>query len=77
MIPKPSSGSNSKRYDRQVRVWGSHGQAALESARVCLLNAGTSQSLPTERTALALRGKRYMLPTGTLAWMQAQPVPKH
>lgn len=28
-----------KRYDRQLRLWGDHGQAALEEARVCLLNA--------------------------------------
>lgn len=28
-----------KRYDRQLRLWGNHGQAALESAHVCLLNA--------------------------------------
>lgn len=28
-----------KRYDRQLRLWGDHGQAALEAARVCLLNA--------------------------------------
>ncbi|EFN59362.1 hypothetical protein CHLNCDRAFT_137823 [Chlorella variabilis] len=30
----------SKRYDRGIRVWGAHGQEALEAARVCLLNAG-------------------------------------
>lgn len=29
-----------KRYDRGIRVWGAHGQEALEAARVCLLNAG-------------------------------------
>lgn len=29
-----------KRYDRGIRVWGTHGQEALEGARVCLLNAG-------------------------------------
>ena len=28
-----------KRYDRQLRLWGSHGQAALEAAHVCLINA--------------------------------------
>lgn len=27
------------RYDRQLRLWGDHGQALLESAHVCLLNA--------------------------------------
>ncbi|KAI0215269.1 NEDD8-activating enzyme E1 regulatory subunit [Lamellibrachia satsuma] len=29
----------SKKYDRQLRLWGDHGQAALESAKVCLINA--------------------------------------
>ena len=28
-----------KRYDRQLRLWGDHGQAALESAHVCLIHA--------------------------------------
>ena len=32
--------AKSKRYDRQLRIWGSAGQARLESARVCLLGAG-------------------------------------
>jgi len=33
-----------KRYDRQLRLWGEHGQAAMEDCSVCLLNgtgAGT------------------------------------
>lgn len=29
-----------KKYDRQLRLWGDHGQTAIESARVCLINAG-------------------------------------
>ncbi|KAL5021823.1 hypothetical protein ScPMuIL_000978 [Solemya velum] len=29
----------SVKYDRQLRLWGDHGQAALELARVCLINA--------------------------------------
>jgi molybdopterin/thiamine biosynthesis adenylyltransferase len=27
------------KYDRQLRLWSSNGQEALESARVCLVNA--------------------------------------
>ena len=27
------------RYDRQLRLWGDHGQNALEKARVCLIGA--------------------------------------
>ena len=29
-----------RKYDRQLRIWGENGQAALESARVCLINGG-------------------------------------
>lgn len=29
----------SKRYDRQLRLWGDHGQSHLESSHVCLINA--------------------------------------
>ncbi|XP_062997186.1 NEDD8-activating enzyme E1 regulatory subunit isoform X2 [Elgaria multicarinata webbii] len=28
-----------QRYDRQLRLWGDHGQEALESAHVCMINA--------------------------------------
>ena len=28
-----------KRYDRQLRLWGDHGQTALERARVCVIHA--------------------------------------
>lgn len=31
-----------KRYDRQLRLWGDHGQSALESAHVCLINASAT-----------------------------------
>jgi NEDD8-activating enzyme E1 regulatory subunit len=33
-----------RRYDRGIRVWGAHGQQALEQARVCLLTAGPTGS---------------------------------
>lgn len=33
---------SSQKYDRQIRIWGEHGQAALERASVCLLNAGAT-----------------------------------
>lgn len=31
---------NKQKYDRQLRIWGDHGQAALENAKVCVLNCG-------------------------------------
>jgi NEDD8-activating enzyme E1 regulatory subunit len=30
----------SQKYDRQIRIWGEHGQASLERSSVCVLNAG-------------------------------------
>lgn len=33
-----------KRYDRQLRIWGMEGQAALEQAHVCLINGGVPWS---------------------------------
>ncbi|XP_033104427.1 NEDD8-activating enzyme E1 regulatory subunit-like [Anneissia japonica] len=27
------------KYDRQLRLWGDHGQSALENAKICLINA--------------------------------------
>ena len=35
---------SAKKYDRQLRIWGPHGQAALESASICLLNCGPTGS---------------------------------
>ncbi|CAN4096222.1 unnamed protein product [Withania somnifera] len=32
------------KYDRQLRIWGEQGQAALEKASICLLNCGTTGS---------------------------------
>ncbi|KAK6174690.1 hypothetical protein SNE40_017921 [Patella caerulea] len=37
-VTKSGLDKNNK-YDRQLRLWGDHGQSALESARVCLINA--------------------------------------
>ena len=33
-----------KRYDRQIRIWGAHGQSRLESCRVALLNCSATGS---------------------------------
>ncbi|KAK4758946.1 hypothetical protein SAY87_020247 [Trapa incisa] len=32
------------KYDRQLRIWGEQGQAALEEANICLLNCGPTGS---------------------------------
>ncbi|KAK7114181.1 NEDD8-activating enzyme E1 regulatory subunit-like isoform X2 [Littorina saxatilis] len=36
---KGSGLDKNNKYDRQLRLWGDHGQSALEAARVCLINA--------------------------------------
>ena len=35
----PLGVEKTRRYDRQLRLWGDHGQIALERASVCLINA--------------------------------------
>lgn len=35
----PEQSEKNKQYDRQLRLWGDHGQAALENGHVCLINA--------------------------------------
>jgi len=39
MPNSPLQSEKAKRYDRQLRLWGDHGQNALEHASVCLINA--------------------------------------
>lgn len=41
---EPPGADKAKRYDRGVRIWGAHGQGALEDARICLLNCGPAGS---------------------------------
>ncbi|XP_054274915.1 NEDD8-activating enzyme E1 regulatory subunit [Macrosteles quadrilineatus] len=35
----PEQSEKTKKYDRQLRLWGDHGQSALEAAHICLINA--------------------------------------
>ncbi|CAK1543101.1 unnamed protein product [Leptosia nina] len=40
LSPKsPEQNEKSKQYDRQLRLWGDHGQTALENGHICLINA--------------------------------------
>ena len=39
--PLPATGVSSK-YDRQLRMWGAHGQKLLAESRVCLLTASAT-----------------------------------
>ena len=40
----PTLDAKSKKYDRQLRLWGAHGQMLLESAKICLLRCGPTGS---------------------------------
>ncbi|XP_073837597.1 nedd8-activating enzyme E1 regulatory subunit APP-BP1 [Musca autumnalis] len=35
----PEQSDKNKKYDRQIRLWGEHGQTLLEGAKICLVNA--------------------------------------
>ncbi|EGI68549.1 NEDD8-activating enzyme E1 regulatory subunit [Acromyrmex echinatior] len=35
----PEQSEKNRKYDRQLRLWGDHGQASLEAAHVCVINA--------------------------------------
>ncbi|XP_066256113.1 nedd8-activating enzyme E1 regulatory subunit [Euwallacea similis] len=35
----PEQSDKSKKYDRQLRLWGDHGQKLLENSKICLINA--------------------------------------
>ncbi|CAB3247370.1 unnamed protein product [Arctia plantaginis] len=35
----PEQSEKTKQYDRQLRLWGDHGQTALEHGHICLINA--------------------------------------
>jgi len=37
-----SSEAKKKRYDRQLRLWGEHGQAAMEECSICLINGSAT-----------------------------------
>ena len=51
-----------KRYDRQLRLWGEHGQEAMEECSVCLLNASACGSETLKN--LVLPGARAPLERG-------------
>jgi amyloid beta precursor protein binding protein 1 len=37
-----TSNDKSAKYDRQLRLWGNHGQDNLENSRICLINASAA-----------------------------------
>lgn len=53
-VPTTEGDSRAKRYDRQIRIWGAHGQDALERAHICLVNAGARFGPPMHAGNAAL-----------------------
>lgn len=54
-----------QKYDRQMRLWGGHGQALLESSRVCAL--GTSALICETLKNLVLPSE-FVPPCFTHVW---------
>ena len=50
--PSSEQSDKSKKYDRQLRLWGDHGQAALENAHICLINATATGTETTKSLVL-------------------------
>jgi len=62
--PSSISGAQSvkaKRYDRQLRLWGDHGQSALERAQVCVINATATATEVLKNIVLPGVGKFTIL----------------
>ena len=54
------------KFDRQMRLWGSHGQAALESAHVCILNSGATATETLKNLVLPNVGRFTLVDDATL-----------
>ena len=49
--------SSIDKYDRQIRLWGAHGQRALSQSHICLLNAGPTGTETLKNLVLPGVGK--------------------
>uniref|UniRef100_A0A2P2I2D0 NEDD8-activating enzyme E1 regulatory subunit n=2 Tax=Hirondellea gigas TaxID=1518452 RepID=A0A2P2I2D0_9CRUS len=55
--PLSEQSDKTKKYDRQLRLWGDHGQALLEAAHVCVCGASAAT---TNTTDLSLGGSSVL-----------------
>lgn len=55
------------KYDRQIRIWGEHGQTALEDASVCVINAGPTGTETLKNLVLPGIRSFTLLDGGTVA----------
>jgi len=42
LLNEATEANKTKKYDRQIRLWGMHGQKRIEKSHICLLGAGPS-----------------------------------
>jgi len=45
--PAGASSEKTRRYDRQLRLWGDHGQQRLERSRVCMVGGANAVACET------------------------------
>ena len=64
--PSPIQSEKAKRYDRQLRLWGDHGQTALEKANICLINATATGTEILKSLVLPGLGSFTILDPGTV-----------
>jgi len=50
-----------KKYDRQMRLWGGHGQEALETAHICVVGSGPTASETLKNLVLPNVGEFTLL----------------
>ena len=53
-----AQGATQNKYDRQIRMWGAHGQATLAQSRICLLTAGATGVEVMKNLVLPCMGER-------------------
>lgn len=55
--------SEENKYDRQIRIWGTHGQLLLEKSRVCLLQGSAIGAEILKNLILPGKLKKLLLRT--------------
>ena len=58
--PQDVPTAKEKKYDRQLRLWGGHGQEALESAHVLVFNSGSGVAVIEALKNIVLPGKETL-----------------
>ena len=57
-LPADEANAKRRRYDRQLRLWGEHGQAAMEDSSICLINGSATGAETLKNLVLPGEGLR-------------------